>query len=257
MTKSSLPTRPTAVLESLLSWRFPSLRYFCIGTFLSGPFFGTFWGLFITFNQGLEIWNFLFSGLSFQKSHVPLLSCLFAQVLTLFKKLELGDVTREMSSSEVGLRVFKVYHVFQDFLGSIKDVNMKEIIAKESLEYQVTSPWTILGMSSQKQKYVSRNGGSIHSKMFSNFNHCNLFPQPSKSSSESMVAQRAAVGQLVELGHSVFHKFGRLQVKKIMRMVVRMILMRSLAGCRQGHSPQDQSCPCYFVRLQNEGVCIL
>ena len=26
-----------------------------------------------------------------------------------------------------------------------------------------------------------------------------------------MVAQRAAVGQLVELGHSVFHKFGRLQ----------------------------------------------
>ena len=79
-------------------------------------------------------------------------------------------------------------------------------------------------------------GGSIHSKMFSNFNHCNLFPQPSKSSSESMVAQRAAVGQLVELGHSVFHKFGRLQVKKIMRMVVRM--MRSLAGCRHGHSPQ-------------------
>ena len=42
-----------------------------------------------------------------------------------------------------------------------------------------------------------------------------------------MVAQRAAVGQLVELGHSVFHKFGRLQVEKIMRMVVRM--MRSLA----------------------------
>ena len=77
----------------------------------------------------------------------------------MFKKLELGDVTREMSSSEVGLRVFKVYHVFQDFLGSIKDVNMKEIIAKESLEYQVTSPRTILGMSSQKQKYVSRNWG--------------------------------------------------------------------------------------------------
>ena len=59
----------------------------------------------------------------------------------------------------------------QDFLGSIKDVNVKEIIAKESLEYQ-----------------------------------------PSKSGSESMAAQRAAVGQLVELGHSVFHKFGRLQV---------------------------------------------
>ena len=38
-----------------------------------------------------------------------------------------------------------------------------------------------------------------------------LLPQPSKSGSESMVAQRAAVGQLVELGHSVFHKFGRLQ----------------------------------------------
>ena len=72
-------------------------------------------------------------------------------------------------------------------------------------------------------------GGLIHSKlMFSKYNHRNLFPQPSKSSSESMVAQRAAVGQLVELGHSVFHKFGRLQVKKIMkRRVVRM--MRSLA----------------------------
>ena len=58
----------------------------------------------------------------------------------MFKKLELGDVTREMSSSEVGFRVFKVYNVFQDFLGSIKDVNMKEIIAKESLEYQVSLP---------------------------------------------------------------------------------------------------------------------
>ena len=58
MTKSSLPTRPTAVLESLLSWRFPSLRYFCIGTFLSGPFFGTFWGLFITFNLEFGISSF-------------------------------------------------------------------------------------------------------------------------------------------------------------------------------------------------------
>ena len=70
-----------------------------------------------------------------------------------------------------------------------------------------------------------------------------------------MVAQRAAVGQLVELGHSVFHKFGRLQVVIVMKMVMRM--MRSLAGCRQGRSPQDQSCPCYFVRLQDEWVCIL
>ena len=71
-------------------------------------------------------------------------------------------------------------------------------------------------------------GGLIHSKlMFSNYNHRNLFPQPSKSSSESMVAQRAAVGQLVELGHSVFHKFGRLQVIVMMGLVVRM--MRSLA----------------------------
>ena len=66
-------------------------------------------------------------------------------------------------------------------------------------------------------------GGLIHSKlMFSNYNHRNLFPQPSKSSSESMVAQRAAVGQLVELGHSVFHKFGRLQVI-VMRMVMGMM----------------------------------
>ena len=67
-------------------------------------------------------------------------------------------------------------------------------------------------------------GELIHSKlMFSKYNHRNLFPQPSKSSSESMVAQRAAVGQLVELGHSVFHKFGRLQVMIVMRMVVRMM----------------------------------
>ena len=56
------------------------------------------------------------------------------------------------------LKVLKVYHVFQDFLGSIKDVNMKEIIAKESLEYQVISPMIILGpggggMSRPKQKY--------------------------------------------------------------------------------------------------------
>ena len=41
--------------------------------------------------------------------------------------------------------------------------------------------------------------------------HTFFSPQPSKSGSESMLAQRAAVGQLVELGHSVFHKFGRLQ----------------------------------------------
>ena len=76
--------------------------------------------------------------------------------------------------------------LFQDFLGSIKDINVKEIIAKESLEYQVAHK-----MNSAQQKNP---------------------PQPSKSGSESMVAQRAAVGQLVELGHSVFHKFGRLQV---------------------------------------------
>ena len=155
-----------------------------------------------------------------------------------------------MSSSEVGFRVFKVYNVFQDFLGSIKDVNMKEIIAKESLEYQVSSPKTILwarGMGRPKQTYVSRNGGLglIGSKLiFSNYNHRNLFPQPSKSSSESMVAQRAAVGQLVELGHSVFHKFGRLQVMIVMRMVVRM--MRSPAV--------DQSCPCYRVIQRDCGL---
>ena len=79
------------------------------------------------------------------------------QILNLFKKLELGDVTREMSVSE-------------DFLGTIKDANVKEIIAKESLEYH-----------------------------------------PNKSCSDSVLAQRQAVSLLVELGHSVFHKFGRLQ----------------------------------------------
>ena len=44
------------------------------------------------------------------------------QILNLFKKLELGEVTKEMSTSE-------------DFLSCIKDSNVKEIIAKESLEY--------------------------------------------------------------------------------------------------------------------------
>ena len=68
--------------------------------------------------------------------------CQFFQVLTLFKKLELGDVTREMSSSEVSdnfsrLTIALRCICFQDFLGSIKDINVKEIIAKESLEYQV------------------------------------------------------------------------------------------------------------------------
>ena len=64
----------------------------------------------------------------------------FLQVLTLFKKLELGDVTREMSSSEVSDNFSRLtrLHLFQDFLGSIKDINVKEIIAKESLEYQVS-----------------------------------------------------------------------------------------------------------------------
>ena len=47
------------------------------------------------------------------------------QILNLFKKLELGDVTKEMSTSE-------------DFLATIKDANVKEIIAKESLEYHPT-----------------------------------------------------------------------------------------------------------------------
>ena len=77
-----------------------------------------------------------------------------------------------MSSSEVWCPSASLLPApSQDFLGSIKDVNVKEIIAKESLEYH-----------------------------------------PQKSGSDTMLAQRAAVGQLVELGHSVFHKFGRLQV---------------------------------------------
>ena len=50
-TRSSLPTRPTEVLESLLSWRFPSLRYsesLVLGPFLVlglsylDPFYGHF-----------------------------------------------------------------------------------------------------------------------------------------------------------------------------------------------------------------------
>ena len=79
------------------------------------------------------------------------------QILNLFKKLELGEVTKEMTTSE-------------DFLSCIRDANVKEIIAKESLEYH-----------------------------------------PSKSGSDSVTSQRTAAGQLIELGHSVFHKFGRLQ----------------------------------------------
>ena len=82
--RSSLPMRPTEVLESLLSWRFPSLRYsdfFCVGTFLSRPFFGTsFTRIFWDFSgpiydlesgtRNLELTLIQLVILAFQKSQV-------------------------------------------------------------------------------------------------------------------------------------------------------------------------------------------
>ena len=89
---------------------------------------------------------------------------------------------------------------------------MKEIIAKESLEYQVIN---LCYLRSQEEGCKSGVGEWVPGRVGRvgglKQTHTFFSPQPSKSGSESMLAQRAAVGQLVELGHSVFHKFGRLQ----------------------------------------------
>ena len=71
----------------------------------------------------------------------------------------------------------------EDFLATIKDPNIKEIIAKESLDYD-----------------------------------------PKKS--ENLVKERAKLAAMIDLGHSVFHKFGRLEdeMKCILPIVIHRIL---------------------------------
>ncbi|XP_023334085.1 uncharacterized protein LOC111705689 [Eurytemora carolleeae] len=92
------------------------------------------------------------------------------KIIGLFRKLELGEVTREMTANE-------------DFLATVKDANVKEIIAKESLEYD-----------------------------------------PQRSS--ELVKERDSLRHMIELGHSVFHKFGRLEDewKCILPIVIHRIL---------------------------------
>ena len=116
------------------------------------------WGLLYVNNQEVSDDEILMANETYGSlGELAIMSLPKQQILTLFKKLELGDITKEMSTSE-------------DFLATIKDANVKEIIAKESLEYH-----------------------------------------PVKSSCETVLTQRQAAGQLIQLGHSVFHKFGRLQ----------------------------------------------
>ena len=67
---------------------------------------------------------------------------------------------------------------------------------------------------------MPKNPWSIRFRILADQKNPPSSAQPSKSGSESMVAQRAAVGQLVELGLSVFHKFGRLQVLVLVVVVV-------------------------------------
>ena len=116
------------------------------------------WGLLYVNNQEVSDDEILSANETYGSlGELAIMSLPKQQILNLFKKLELGDVTKEMSTSE-------------DFLATIKDANVKEIIAKESLEYH-----------------------------------------PIKSGCETVLTQRQAAGQLIQLGHSVFHKFGRLQ----------------------------------------------
>ena len=116
------------------------------------------WGLLYVNNQQVSDDEILSANETYGSlGELAIMSLPKQNILNLFKKLELGDVTKEMTTSD-------------DFLATIKDANVKEIIAKESLEYH-----------------------------------------PSKSSSDTVSTQRQAAGQLIGLGHSVFHKFGRLQ----------------------------------------------
>ena len=81
------------------------------------------WGLLYVNNQEVSDDEILSANETYGSlGELAIMSLPKHQILNLFKKLELGDVTREMSTSE-------------DFLATIKDANVKEIIAKESLEY--------------------------------------------------------------------------------------------------------------------------
>ena len=50
---------------------------------------------------------------------------------------------------------------------------------------------------------------------------------PIKSGSETVLTQRAAAGELIQLGHSVFHKFGRLQEEWV--CILPIVIHRILA----------------------------
>ena len=81
------------------------------------------WGLLYVNNQEVSDDEILSANETYGSlGELAIMSLPKHQILNLFKKLELGDVTREMSTSE-------------DFLATIRDANVKEIIAKESLEY--------------------------------------------------------------------------------------------------------------------------
>ena len=132
------------------------------------------WGLLYVNNQEVSDDEILMANETYGSlGELAIMSLPKQQILTLFKKLELGDITKEMSTSE-------------DFLATIKDANVKEIIAKESLEYH-----------------------------------------PIKSGSETVLTQRAAAGELIQLGHSVFHKFGRLQEEWV--CILPIVIHRILA----------------------------
>ena len=81
------------------------------------------WGLLYVNNQEVSDDEILSANETYGSlGELAIMSLPKQQILNLFKKLELGEVTKEMSTSE-------------DFLSCIKDSNVKEIIAKESLEF--------------------------------------------------------------------------------------------------------------------------
>ena len=128
------------------------------------------WGLLYINNKGVTDDEILAANDTYGSlGELAIMTLPKAKILSLLKKLELGDI-KDMSCNE-------------DFLASIKDGNIKEIIAKESLEYD------------------PKKSGTLHK-------------------------ERAALRGMIDLGHSVFHKFGRLEDewKSILPIVIHRIL---------------------------------
>ena len=128
------------------------------------------WGLLYINNKGVTDDEILAANDTYGSlGELAIMTLPKTKILSLLKKLELGDV-KDISANE-------------DFLASIKDANVKEIIAKESLEYD-----------------------------------------PKKSG--TLQKERAALRSMIDLGHSVFHKFGRLEDewKSILPIVIHRIL---------------------------------